>query len=402
MKLTKEQKQEIKNRFKGIENVEQLAELLNWIYNAKYLNRNQETNVVIQAKELNYYAFSAQERYINFEIPKKNKNETRPISAPKYKLKTIQKCLNEMFNAIFEPHRNSFGFIPSKSVVDNAQLHVGKNFVYNIDIEGFFPSTEFRRVKTVLGLKPFYLTEAKEPLAFLIANLCCDKIKITKDGKEIEVAGLPQGAPTSPTLTNIVCQRLDKRLTRLAKRYKATYSRYADDITFSAHTDIFDKWFKARLKVIIERQENYKINLAKERLQDWNKRQEVTGVVVNKKTNVNRAYIKDIHFWLNNWEKKNEITTQELFEKFFPNKKSFTRHKGNAPAFQNYLFGKILYLGMVRGKEDAMFKTFMERYASHTDTKETLSKDTTIDNLLTIWEREGIEAAMKLFARQSK
>jgi RNA-directed DNA polymerase len=381
MKLTLEHRAEIKEQFSKIATVEQLAELLQWIYDKKFPKAKER--VTIEGRDLNYYAFKKQDRYINFEIPKKNKDEKRPISAPRYKLKTIQKSLNEVLTSVFEPHKASYGFISNKSVVDNARLHVGKNFVYNIDIEGFFPSTEFRRVKTVLMLRPFSLQQEKETLAFLIANLCCDN------------GALPQGAPTSPTLTNIVCQRLDKRLTQLAKRYKATYTRYADDITFSSYYNIFDKWFKARLKVIIERQERYKINLGKERLQDWNKRQVVTGVVVNKKLNVERTYIKDVRYWLRTWDKFKEEATQAAFEIRFPEKKGFMRNNGAPISFRNYLLGKILYLGMVRGHDDKMYQKFMNTFTNQMESIKVEDKGIELYQLMTIWEQKGIEEAMQ-------
>ncbi len=346
MKLTPENRQEIALKFKLIKSIDELAKLLQWIYELKYPKRNKKTPVTIDPNHLTYYAFVAKNQYYHFEIPKKKRGETRPISSPTYKLKTIQKCINEILNSVFVSHPNSFGFIPNKSIVDNAKLHIGKNFVYNIDLDSFFPSTEFRRIKSVLELKPFYLTADKEPLAFLIANICCYN------------GFLPQGAPTSPTLTNIVCQRLDRKLTKLAGRYNATYSRYADDITFSAKLNIFDKWFKARLKIIIERQENFKIKLEKERLQNWNTRQEVTGIIVNNKSNVNRDYIKDVRYWLRTWNKFGTSATQANFVLKFPEKKGYKRYNGEYIVFQNYLAGKILYLGMVRGKEDKLYQSF--------------------------------------------
>jgi RNA-directed DNA polymerase len=350
MKLTPDHKTEIRNRFERVLNAEQLAELLQWIYHVKFPNARKP--VVIRGRDLNYYAFKKADRYVNFEIPKRNKPEKRFISAPIYKLKTIQKCLNEVLNSIFIANKAAYGFIEKKSVVDNAKLHVGKNFVYNIDIEAFFPATDFRRVKSVLMLKPFSLAGEKEPLAFLIANLCSDN------------GSLPQGAPTSPTLTNIVCQRMDRRLTQLAKRYHATYTRYADDITFSCNRNIFDKWFKGRLKVIIERQERYRINTQKERLQDWNKRQVVTGVIVNKKLNVKRAYLKDVRFWLRTWEKFDTLPTQLAFANQYPEKQGYVRNSGATIPFQSYLMGKLLYLRMVRGKDDPVCFKYSRKFES--------------------------------------
>jgi hypothetical protein len=277
MRLTQEYIEEIRVRFAQIETVEELAQLLSWVYSVKFPNRNKKTLVQIEVKHLNFYAFNPAKRYKEFFIKKKSGGERR-ISSPRYKLKTIQKCINEVLNAVFTPHSCATGFVLNKSIVDNATVHIGKRFVYNTDLKDFFPSTEFRRVKAVLGLTPFNLTDENEKnsnkekvktsdekgrgyLGYLIANLCCDN------------GSLPQGAPTSPTLTNLVCQRLDKKLHKFAKMLNASYTRYADDITFSANKPIFDNTFRKKLIDIIEVQENFKINFEKERLQNARNKQ---------------------------------------------------------------------------------------------------------------------------------
>ncbi|MES2565499.1 MAG: reverse transcriptase domain-containing protein [Bacteroidota bacterium] len=413
MRLQPAHIEEIKSRFSTTETVDELAQLLNWIYEIKFPSKGKDTNVRIEPKHLTYYAFKATDKYKRFSIKKKSGGE-RSISAPRYKLKTIQKCLNEIFNAVFTPHFAATGFVPKKSIVDNAKVHVGKQFVFNTDLKDFFPSTEFRRIKTVLGLAPFYLTDQNEinsnkekkkvsdekgkgHLAYLIANLCCEN------------GFLPQGAPTSPTLTNLVCQSLDKKLYKFAKKINATYSRYADDITFSANKSIFNDDFKKTLTQIIEVQENFKINFEKERLQNGGERQSVTGIVVNRKSNVDRKFIKDVRFWLMCWQKFNAGETQKKFLIQFPDKKGFLRYNGVAPQFYNYLYGKILFLGMVRGSKDEMylkFKTKYENLFSNMSGKE-LTVATTdavlqkhelnIYSLLEVWKTEGIENAIKKY-----
>ena len=123
MRLTPENIEEIKVRFAKTETVEELAQLLSWIYDLKFPKRSGKTNVIIEAKHLNYYAFQPTNRYKQFVIKKKSGGE-RPISAPRYKLKTIQKCINEILNAIFIPHFTANGFVPQKSIVNNAKVHV--------------------------------------------------------------------------------------------------------------------------------------------------------------------------------------------------------------------------------------------------------------------------------------
>ena len=148
--------------------------------------------------------------------------------------------------------------------------------------------------------EPFNLNGKKEPLAFLLASLCTHPFEIDGEVKTV----LPQGSPTSPTLTNILCRKLDRRLTGLAYRFGATYTRYADDITFSSPHNIYtDEAFNKELKRIIEEDQKLVINPKKTRLQKAGYRQEATGLIVNEKVNVRRRYVKQIRMWLYYWEK---------------------------------------------------------------------------------------------------
>jgi RNA-directed DNA polymerase len=387
---------------------------LSWVYSLRFPKRSEKTNIVIEEKHLNYYAFKASNRYKEFSIKKKSGGE-RKISAPRYKLKTIQRCINEVLNAVFTPHLSVTGFVPSKSIVDNAKVHTCKQFVYNTDLKDFFPSTEFRRIKTVLGLAPFHLIDEDETisevekkktsekkgrghLAFLIANLCCDN------------GFLPQGAPTSPVLTNIVCQRLDKKLYKFAKSINATYSRYADDITFSANKLVFDKSFQKTIIEIIEVQERFKINFEKERLQHGGERQSVTGIIVNRKNNLDRKFLKDVRFWLMCWDKYGSKATQEKFLIQFPEKKGFLRYEGNTPKFYHYLHGKILFLGMVRGQKDYLYLKFKSSYdflisklnsnsKAENNNEKSYNSYNELFDLLNIWEKHGIDSAMKTYKK---
>ena len=240
------------------------------------------------------------------------------------------------------------------------------------------------------------MEKGKGYLGYLIANLCCEN------------GSLPQGAPTSPTLTNLVCQRLDKKLYKYAKSINANYSRYADDITFSANKQIFDETFKKTLIDIIEVQEKFKINFEKERLQNGGERQAVTGIIVNRKSNVERKYIKDIRFWLMCWNRFKKDATQQKFLIQFPEKKGFLRYGGTTPQFYNYLSGKILFLGMVRGAKDEMFLKFKAEFDKlnyemngfKNINKEVLKLENqisqfSIKEILNIWLEKGIDNAIK-------
>ena len=167
-------------------------------------------------------------RYKDFSIPKKS-GGVRNISSPKGSLKLILTYLNVIFQAMYEPTDAAMGFVPGRSIADNAAAHIGKNYVFNTDLQDFFPSVHQARIWAILQKKPFSLNAE---LASVIAGLCCmqdPKGTLDKKGKVIGV--LPQGSPCSPILTNIVCRNLDRKLLGLAKRFNLAYTRYADDLS---------------------------------------------------------------------------------------------------------------------------------------------------------------------------
>ncbi|MBX2921784.1 MAG: RNA-directed DNA polymerase [Chitinophagaceae bacterium] len=131
-------------------------------------------------------------------------------------------------------HAQANGFVPRKSIVSNAASHIGKNVVVNADVKDFFPSITFKRVKALFGKLGY-----ADKIATILSLLCTEPVteEVMLDGKKYFVQKgervLPQGAPTSPAVTNILCFRLDKRLSGVAKKFGCSYTRYVDDITFS-------------------------------------------------------------------------------------------------------------------------------------------------------------------------
>lgn len=292
--------------------------------------------------------------YHSFRIPKKKKGKYRNIDAPAKGLKNVQRALNLVFQQIYTPHAAAMGFVPNRSVVDNAQAHLGQRFVYNIDLKDFFPSISSGRLYKRLMSKPFCLNGT---LASLISDLCCFK---NKDGKKV----LPQGAPTSPTITNFICERLDIKLTKLAKAYKLKYTRYADDITFSGMSNMFspEGKFCTSSRNIIENEESFLINSEKTRVCHRGMRQEVTGLTVNNKTNVSRKYIKQLRTLIHNWEVKGYDEAQAIFAEHY--KETNTRHllsKGEHH-IENIISGKIMYLKMVKGEMDNTYRALSVRF----------------------------------------
>ena len=236
-------------------------------------------------KHLNYYCNpnNSFHRYKQFKIKKKS-GGFRLITAPRNRsFMLLLRYVNEIFKAVYTPSDYAMGFTEGRSVVTNANRHKGHNYVFNIDLKDFFPSIHQARVWKRLQLKPLLF---KQPIANVLAGLCSMKEK-TEDGNIRFV--LPQGAPTSPIITNMICDNLDRRLAGLAKRFGVVYSRYADDITFSSMHNVYQtsEEFRNELKRIIESQ-GFTMNEAKTRLQKLGSRQEVTGIIVSNKLNVSQ------------------------------------------------------------------------------------------------------------------
>jgi len=218
----------------------------------------------------------------------------REISAPEPRLKRLQRKLSavltelDMETQVAPPGRVlAHGFRKGHSIVTNAHRHVGRRHVLNVDIADFFPSFNFGRVRGFLiKHRDFMLPE-------VVATLIC-QISFHKNV-------LPQGAPTSPVLTNIVGRFLDIELVRLAKRTGSRYSRYADDITFSTNAKEVPsqlavrrggRWAASDVLIGAVSRAGFRLNESKTRLSTRTGRQTVTGLTVNAKVNVPASYYR--------------------------------------------------------------------------------------------------------------
>lgn len=314
-------------------------------------------------KLLNYYRNPSRvtKAYVQFKIPKKS-GGFREISAPTKSLKSMLTCLNVLFQALYEPSPVAKGFLPGRSVVDNAQPHVGMLYVFNTDLKDFFPSITQARVWKVLQMEQYGFGQEA---ASIIAGLCC--MRVVDDERSTEAERfykyvLPQGAPTSPILTNMICQKLDRRLQGIAKRFNLHCTRYADDITFSGMYNVFQKdgEFRQELKRVIEDQ-NLKINIEKTRLQKKCVRQEVTGLVVSDKVNVPREYVRDLKSILYIWEKYGRESAAARFVIHYHEFKATNKSVG-PQLLERVLMGKLMYLRMVKGENDAVFVKLFYRF----------------------------------------
>jgi len=314
----------------------------------------------IKFSHITYYAnkFLVENRYQTFTIPKKDGGE-RIIHAPHPRLKSILRAFVKILNILYYPQKEAMGFVPGRSIKDNAKLHQGANYIYNIDLKDFFHRFDRKKVKYALMKPPFSLHGEKEPIAFRLACLFTHPIQETKS-KEQPLDVLPQGSPASPILTNIMCKRMDRRLSGLAKRFGLKYSRYADDITFSADYNIFnEEVFQHEHKRIINL-EGHTINEKKVRLQGKGNRQEVTGLVVNEKVNISRKFVKNLRAYIYRMERYGLDEAQNIYLKYIDNQ---SRSNKGKPDIKNVVAGKLEFMRMVKGNTDSTFKKLYLRYA---------------------------------------
>ncbi len=512
MKIEQLHIDKIKSSFEKMQTKEDFLQLLN---QAKPFVYGEKT-VPFDLKQITWYSNSklGKKRYKEFTIKKKS-GFFRTIHSPVRGLKAIQKTLSFILQCVFEPHIAAYGFVRNKSIVDNARVHVGSRYVYNIDLKDFFPSIDQARFWKCLQLKPFNLiNQSKESnevvdktykcilatknysfplnkkekiliyevdgfnlingyrkitlksgenifyqvtlsknkisskielfldrsnyelikkavkenderaptdekalagyflgliefsqkklleknnratLANMIAAICCTEIEVERKsiegGWEKEKRNvLPQGAPTSPIITNIVCQKLDYLLTGVANRFGLKYTRYADDITFSSLHNVYqeDGDFLKELKRIITEQ-NFHIKESKTRLQKDGYRKEVTGLLINEKVNVQKRYIKQLRMWLYYWERYGYEKASNIFTK------QYTSDKGNVkknPDMASVISGKLDYLKMVKSLDNQTYQKLKQRLDILT------MKNQPMDLILSQWDEKGIETAMSLY-----
>jgi hypothetical protein len=340
MKVEQVHIDKVRTAFQNMQSRDDLLQLLNEVKPLVY----GEKAIPFQLKQLTWYSNPklAKTLYTEFKVKKKSGDE-RTINAPVQGLKAIQKTLNFILQCVYEPHHAATGFVRDKSIVDNAKVHVGSKYVYNIDLKDFFSSIDQARVWKCLQLKPFnliqstndnlfekeitkvsferikevfkpthatikktkigsflylidatddnkivlkikidsnakitgitlediiqdiktnhdfYLTKtkskawvslthegelinnaksislSKQNIANMISSLCCTEMEVERknvagEWEKVKRNVLPQGAPTSPVLSNVICQRMDFLLSAVAKRFGLKYTRYADDI----------------------------------------------------------------------------------------------------------------------------------------------------------------------------
>ncbi len=490
MKIEQLHIDQIRIAFENMQSKEDLLQVLN---EAKPLIYGEKA-IPFELKQLTWYSNPklARKRYKVFKIKKKSGSE-RTIHAPVKGLKALQKTLGFVIQCVYEPHKAAMGFVRDRSIVDNAKLHVGSKYVFNIDLKDFFPSIEQARVWKCLQLKPFNLFDinsnnvkdgipvpkklkvtyidvhptsknifvvffddessanvsvkksfqiegekiltlfcdendflldswhvkkientpwllerkvgienpinSRSKIANIIAGLCCTEMEVERinengEWEKLKRNVLPQGAPTSPIITNIVCQRLDYLLTGVSKRFGLKYSRYADDITFSSMHNVYQSSseFLMELHRIISEQ-GFHIKESKTRLQKDGYRKEVTGLLVNENVNVQLRYIKQLRMWLYFWKRYGYERAETFFLKQYIADKGHI--KNTRPNMTNVISGKLDYLKMVKGADNKMYLMLKSNFDL------LACKINPISEILNAWENNSIDEAMNIYYKKN-
>lgn len=242
------------------------------------LNTYHFSNLVgIKWKVLKKIINSPDKFYYNFQISKKMGGK-RTINVPNSSLELCQKYIKVKILDNIELHSSAHGFVNSKSIITNAKEHVNNEMILNIDLKDFFSSISRKKV--------FYVFNGICGYDNSLSH-CLTKLVMYKNG-------LPQGACTSPIISNIVTFKLDLRLKKLSDKLGINYSRYADDITFSGNKNIINSKLLFFVKSIIN-ECGYQINDKKTRFESKYGRQEVTGLIVNNgKVSIPKQYIQNL------------------------------------------------------------------------------------------------------------
>ena len=316
--------------------------------------------LAVTPRELRRYTYGAGRIYQRTKI-RKRRGGMRRISRPADGLKILQSKMAMLLSAAYQPRACVHGFVPDQSIATNAAAHEARRWVFNVDLKDFFPSINFGRVRGRLMSRPFGLPE---DVATVIAQLCCYENE------------LPQGAPTSPVLSNIVSSGMDANLERLSRRYRCTFTRYADDLTFSTDEAYFPASIGRQLTAhgceamvgpsldTLIKSSGFEVNPEKVRLQRYDTRQIVTGLVVNAFPNVPRRRVRRVRAMLRAWRVHGYDAAEAEYRQYYDSK---YRPFGEA-SFRSVVKGHIDFIGMVRGNIDPIYENLLDQYAS-LDTK---------------------------------
>lgn len=342
-------KADFENRLRYLNDAQELAKLLNELKEPLIYSD-------FRGKQLSFFADTnnIRRRCKTFRLRKKH-GGYREITAPKGRLHDVLHILNIVLQTYDEPTPWAYGFVCGRSVVDNARPHVGKRYILNLDLKNFFPTITRRQVADCLMAEPFGLSSLAAELVSGLATVRMD------NGEEV----LAQGFATSPTLSNFICREMDKEIAGVAAAQGVTFTRYADDLTFSSDADILRPQgeLAQQVKTIVERY-GFILNEAKTHLQRRGRRQEVTGLMVTEKVNVSRRYVREIRSLLYIWERYGYEDACRAALKSYKQQHGKTKGHRHHVSLNKVLGGKLNYMKMVRGADDPLCQRFVSRYTS--------------------------------------
>lgn len=267
----------------------------------------------LKASKLAAMIYKTERFYKCFRIPKAS-GEWREINAPTLPLKECQRWILKNILESIPISDSAHGFKKGKSILTNASVHVGNRLVLNVDVKDFFPSITWRKV-----FQLFRDLGYSRKVAFHLARI------VTLHET------LPQGAPTSPLISNVIVRKLDRRLSRLAEKLGYKYSRYADDISFSGETGLVS--LLPLLRRLLK-DEGFELNKEKVRVMRSQRRQEVTGLVVNSVPSLKKSHLR----WL-----RQQIYYLRKFGLDNCLQRGFVRHRN----MREYLYGHALFVKMI-------------------------------------------------------
>lgn len=314
----------------------------------------------IPVGQLLHILYSQKQNYKSF-VRKKKSGKSRIIESPNTSVKILQGKVRPLIEAHYRVKKPVHGFVGSgKGIISNAEQHKKKAFVLNIDLQDFFHSVNFGRVQGIFRNTPFNMGL---PAATVLAQLCTHKGR------------LPQGASTSPVLSNLASTTLDKKLIQIAKKFHLTYTRYADDITFSSNKpiphsivekeELENGEYKYKVGSYLEKtikSSGFHINHNKTRLNHKSQRQEVTGLVVNEGVNINRKFIRKTRAMINEWRKDLlEAEKRFITIRYHAKESELITSKLNGSIYKRAVYGNLSFIKMVKGEDHSPYLTLCKQ-----------------------------------------
>ncbi|MBM9466418.1 reverse transcriptase family protein [Nakamurella leprariae] len=280
----------------------------------------------------------------------------RLLEAPRPRLKALQRQVLDELLAPVAVHPAVHGFVAGRSVLTGAAVHAGRDTVITLDLEQFFAGLTASRVAGVLRSAGY-----PEAVSWALTTLVCSTVPMAvlrampgaeaggerfRLRRRLAAPHLPQGAPTSPHLANLAAFGMDRRLTALARRFGADYTRYADDLTFSGAPSLgraADRLIGTVARIATA--EGFSINPAKTRVRRAWQRQRVTGVVVNDRPAVARDEVDALRATLFNCVRFGPVS----------------QNRSGVQDFRAHLLGRIAWVASTDARRGERLRALADR-----------------------------------------